>query len=247
MMRLPQPAHRNACARSAFALYRLALSRFRGKYAQPYAAMPLPLVDSAAVEHPAPSGGDVAEASQMPHGEEQRHGECGPVAAQLGELNLGGNCGSGNAAAAQGSKVVSGGVATSAPRGDGVAHGNGVRLDETQPARRGKGTDVRLLDMLQAWALGQPCEVWPYLDCIPSSPGCHAVAAMHCHKQRRTTRLLTVSLLRSSTDSIARNNVCRALPVSCKRHCPATLTSPRRRSSPAFCGVSSGRAAPTKV
>lgn len=47
MLRLPQQAQRETCGRAVIALYRLALSRFKGAFTQPVAAMPVPLVDCA--------------------------------------------------------------------------------------------------------------------------------------------------------------------------------------------------------
>ena len=47
MLRLPEREQRDVCGRAVLALYRLALGRFRGEFAQPVDAMPVPLVDTA--------------------------------------------------------------------------------------------------------------------------------------------------------------------------------------------------------
>ena len=57
MLRLPQQAQRETCGRAVLALYRLALSRFKGAFAQPVAAMPVPLVDCALMATASEGGG----------------------------------------------------------------------------------------------------------------------------------------------------------------------------------------------
>jgi hypothetical protein len=45
MLRLPSVGQREICGRAVVALQRLALTRFRGRFAQPVPAMPVPLID----------------------------------------------------------------------------------------------------------------------------------------------------------------------------------------------------------
>jgi hypothetical protein len=60
MLRLPRAHERAACGRAVLALFRLALARFRGKFAQPVAAMPMPRVDGGTLPEAPLAGGLLA-------------------------------------------------------------------------------------------------------------------------------------------------------------------------------------------